>query len=203
MSTKSNQQKSPKSPTSPQKMMRQKRDRRRKNLIRKAYEYSKLCDADVCLGIRIRESGQFTTFLSDSAGFWSGLPSQLEIYYPRPIQKTEKNFDTHPTTDEDDSGAALDLKGGERWEYHDYYEIASYPWHLDGHEGKVARWYSLAFSESLETLSLAPFSRVLKWLLDRIRHLAAEAKSEAFNKKIRAYNILHVYQARKPGGRAR
>ena len=62
------------------------------------------------------------------------------------------------------------------------------PWHDDKHERKVARWYSLAFSESLETLSLAPFSRVFKWPLDRIRHLAAEAKSEAFNKKIHAYN---------------
>ncbi|GKZ26886.1 hypothetical protein AbraIFM66951_003243 [Aspergillus brasiliensis] len=75
-------------------------------------------------------------------------------------------------------------------------------WHRDGHERKVARWYNLAFSESLETLSLAPFSRVFKWPLDRIRHLAAEAKSEVFNKELHAYNILHIYQARKPGDRA-
>lgn len=64
------------------------------------------------------------------------------------------------------------------------------PWHDDEHETKVARWYSLAFSESVETLSLAPFSRVLKWPLDRIRHLAAEANSEAFNKELHAYSIL-------------
>ncbi|PYH67103.1 uncharacterized protein BO88DRAFT_445142 [Aspergillus vadensis CBS 113365] len=117
-----NEQKSPKSPTSPKKMMRQKRDRRKKSLLRKAYEYSKLCDADVCLGIRIRESGQVTTFLSDSTGFWSDLSSQLvrfqhaccrEIYYPRPTQKTEKDFDSNPTTD-DDSAAAEDVKGGEQ-----------------------------------------------------------------------------------------
>ncbi|RAH48835.1 uncharacterized protein BO95DRAFT_450733 [Aspergillus brunneoviolaceus CBS 621.78] len=56
------------------------------------------------------------------------------------------------------------------------------PWHDDEHETKVARWYSLAFSESLETLSLA--------LSVAIRHLAAEANSEAFNKELRAYNIL-------------
>ncbi|GLA78952.1 hypothetical protein AtubIFM55763_001117 [Aspergillus tubingensis] len=110
MSKESNEQKSPKSPTSPKKMMRQKRDRRRKNLIRKAYEYSKLCDADVCLGIRIRESGQVTTFLSDSTGFWSALSSQLETYYPRPIQITAKDFDLNPTTDEDDSTAAHEFK---------------------------------------------------------------------------------------------
>ncbi|RAH71861.1 uncharacterized protein BO66DRAFT_409968 [Aspergillus aculeatinus CBS 121060] len=64
------------------------------------------------------------------------------------------------------------------------------PRHNDKHETKAARWYSLAFPESLETLSLAPFSRVLKWPLDRIRHLAAEANSEAFNKELHAYNIL-------------
>ncbi|BCR98158.1 uncharacterized protein AKAW2_31477S [Aspergillus luchuensis] len=114
MSKESNKQKSPKSPTSPKKMMRQKRDRRKKSLLRKAYEYSKLCDADVCLGIRIRESGQVTTFLSDSTGFWSGLSSQLEIYYPRPTEKTEKDFDSNPTTDEDNSAAAEDVKGGEQ-----------------------------------------------------------------------------------------
>ncbi|PYH99199.1 hypothetical protein BO71DRAFT_314541, partial [Aspergillus ellipticus CBS 707.79] len=55
--------------SSPEKVVRQKRDGGRKALIHKAYEYSKLCDADICLGIRIRESGQVTTFQSDSTGF--------------------------------------------------------------------------------------------------------------------------------------
>ncbi|GKZ27720.1 hypothetical protein AbraIFM66951_010782 [Aspergillus brasiliensis] len=77
------------------------------------------------------------------------------------------------------------------------------PWHRDEHERKVARWYNLAFSESLVTLSLAPFSRVFSWPLERIKQLAAEARSEAFSKEIHAYNILHIYQARKPAGRAR
>lgn len=45
--------------------------------MRKAYEYSKLCEADVCLGIRIRDSGRVFTFLADSTGFWSSLNSQL------------------------------------------------------------------------------------------------------------------------------
>ncbi|GLA33082.1 hypothetical protein AnigIFM63326_002164 [Aspergillus niger] len=110
MSKELSKQKSPKTSDSPKKMVRQKRVRRRKNLIRKAYEYSKLCDADVCLGIRIRESGQVTTFLSDSTGFWSGLPSQLETYYPRPIQKTAQDLDFNPPTDEDDSTAAHEFK---------------------------------------------------------------------------------------------
>ncbi|PWY70788.1 hypothetical protein BO83DRAFT_315539 [Aspergillus eucalypticola CBS 122712] len=58
-------------------MTRQKRDRRKKSPIRNAYEYSTLCDAEVCLGIRIPESGQVTAFLPDSTGFWSGLSSRL------------------------------------------------------------------------------------------------------------------------------
>ncbi|RDH36802.1 hypothetical protein BDQ94DRAFT_116773 [Aspergillus welwitschiae] len=100
-----NEQKSPKTPVSPKRMMRQKRDRRKRSLLRKAYEYSKLCDADICLGIRIRESGEVTTFLSDYTGFWSGFSSQLETYYPRPIRKTDKDFDSDPT-DEDKSTTA-------------------------------------------------------------------------------------------------
>ncbi|KAL5334887.1 methyltransferase [Aspergillus crustosus] len=72
------------------------------------------------------------------------------------------------------------------------------PWHENEHERKVARWYNLAVSESIETLSLAPFSRVYNWPLERIQKLAADVKSEAFNKEIHAYNILHIYQARKP-----
>ncbi|KAL2824173.1 S-adenosyl-L-methionine-dependent methyltransferase [Aspergillus cavernicola] len=72
------------------------------------------------------------------------------------------------------------------------------PWHQDEHERKVARWYNLAVSESIENLSLAPFSRVFGWSLEKIQRLAAEVKTEAFNKEIHAYNILHIYQARKP-----
>lgn len=72
------------------------------------------------------------------------------------------------------------------------------PWHQDKHEQTVARWYNLAISESIETLSLAPFSRVFGWPVEDIRRIAAEVKSEAFNKEIHSYNILHIYQARKP-----
>lgn len=72
------------------------------------------------------------------------------------------------------------------------------PWHQDEHERNVARWYNLAISESIETLSLAPFSRVFGWPVERIQRLAADVKSEAFNKEIHSYNILHIYQARKP-----
>jgi SRF-type transcription factor (DNA-binding and dimerisation domain) len=45
--------------------LREKRNRRKDNLIKKAYEYSAMCDADVCLGIRLEENGRVFTFCSD------------------------------------------------------------------------------------------------------------------------------------------
>jgi hypothetical protein len=59
------------------KAFRQMRERRREGIIKKAYEYSKLCEADVCLGIRLRGSGRVYTFLADPSGFWSSFESQL------------------------------------------------------------------------------------------------------------------------------
>jgi hypothetical protein len=44
--------------SSTRKLTRQKQCRRRSNMMKKAYEYSKLCNADVCMGIRMRETGQ-------------------------------------------------------------------------------------------------------------------------------------------------
>ncbi|KAJ6145344.1 hypothetical protein N7470_009239 [Penicillium chermesinum] len=73
------------------------------------------------------------------------------------------------------------------------------PWHDDDHERQVARWYNLAISESVETLCLAPFTRTEPaWDLASIRRLAHNVKTEAFNREIRCYNILHIYQAQKP-----
>jgi hypothetical protein len=45
--------------------------------MKKAFEYSELCDAEVCVGIRFRESGRVFTFVSDPNGFWSKLDSLL------------------------------------------------------------------------------------------------------------------------------
>jgi hypothetical protein len=57
--------------------MRQKRCRRKHSLMKKACEYSKMCDADVCLGMRIRETGQIHILSADTSGFWAFLASQL------------------------------------------------------------------------------------------------------------------------------
>lgn len=59
------------------KSLRQKRDRRKMSLEKKSHEYSKLCGADVCLGIRLRESGKVFIFSADTSGFWSFLGPHL------------------------------------------------------------------------------------------------------------------------------
>jgi hypothetical protein len=52
------------------KSIRQKRDRRKAGLMKKSSEYSKKCGADVCLCIRIRDTGRFYMFSADASGFW-------------------------------------------------------------------------------------------------------------------------------------
>lgn len=59
------------------KAKRQKQCRRKSSLMKKACEYSKMCDADVCLGIRLRETGQVFILSADASGFWSFLGTQL------------------------------------------------------------------------------------------------------------------------------
>lgn len=62
---------------SSRKLLRQKQCRRKTSLMKKAYEYSKLCNADVCMGIRMRETGQVHILSADSSGFWAFLALQL------------------------------------------------------------------------------------------------------------------------------
>ena len=59
------------------KLLHQKQCRRRTNLMKKANEYSQMCDADVCVGIRLRETGQVHVLSLDDSGFWAFLNSQL------------------------------------------------------------------------------------------------------------------------------
>lgn len=45
--------------------------------MKKTYQYSKMCGADVFLGIRIQETGQVFTLHADPPGFWAFLESHL------------------------------------------------------------------------------------------------------------------------------
>lgn len=67
------------------KSKRQKKCRRKTTLMKKASEYSKMCDADVYIGIRLRETGQVHVLTADDSGFWAFLASQLVSYKLRHI----------------------------------------------------------------------------------------------------------------------
>ena len=58
----------------------QRRSRRMKNLLLKAVDLSTLCDAEVFLGVRIRETGRVTTFCSDPEGLWSSATLNLVCF---------------------------------------------------------------------------------------------------------------------------
>jgi hypothetical protein len=51
------------------KSIHQKQERRKISLIKKASEYSKMCGADVYLGIHIRDTGRVYMFSTDALGF--------------------------------------------------------------------------------------------------------------------------------------
>ncbi|KAH1607624.1 hypothetical protein KXX21_005129 [Aspergillus fumigatus] len=51
-----------------------------------------MCGADICLGIRLRDSGRVFTFMADASGFWSKFDASLDKCYPVPIRKTCADF---------------------------------------------------------------------------------------------------------------
>lgn len=57
-------------------------------MMKKAYEYSKLCNADVCVGIRMRETGQVHVLSADPSGFWGFLTTQLVSFIMTPCEDT-------------------------------------------------------------------------------------------------------------------
>jgi lipid II:glycine glycyltransferase (peptidoglycan interpeptide bridge formation enzyme) len=63
------------------KSIRQKRDRRKTSLMKKSFEYSKMCGADVCLGIRIRDTCRVYIFSADASGFWAFIGSKLVYFH--------------------------------------------------------------------------------------------------------------------------
>ncbi|KAJ5297269.1 uncharacterized protein N7443_008162 [Penicillium atrosanguineum] len=75
------------------KQMRQKQGRRKTCLMKKASEYSKTCNADVCAGIRLRETGQVFILSADITGSRDFLKSQIGSYYPVPRLITERDLE--------------------------------------------------------------------------------------------------------------
>jgi hypothetical protein len=62
------------------KAKRHQQDRRKESLIKKAYEYSLKCNADVYISIRIKRNGQIFTFNSDLTQEWPISEAQIVRY---------------------------------------------------------------------------------------------------------------------------
>ncbi|KAJ5646728.1 hypothetical protein N7490_003100 [Penicillium lividum] len=71
----------------------QRKCRRKTTLMKKASEYSNMCDADVCVGIRFRETGQVYVLTVDKSGVWAFLASHLSAYYPTPRFMTDQDLE--------------------------------------------------------------------------------------------------------------
>ena len=70
-------------------------------------------------------------------------------------------------------------------------------WHDDDHERVVGRWYSHAFQDTVDRLSIVYLGHVLGWAQDQIQQIVARVKPEGSNDDIHVFNVLHLYQARK------
>ncbi|KAF7857027.1 hypothetical protein EAF04_009787 [Stromatinia cepivora] len=78
-------------------------------------------------------------------------------------------------------------------------QIPLNPWPDDPREKDVARWYNLALTQGLEAMTLGPFCRMLGWTKDDVTRLITEVRRDVCSRKIRAYNNLHIWTARRPG----
>ncbi|KAJ4988140.1 regulator of secondary metabolism (methyltransferase domain-containing protein) [Stagonosporopsis vannaccii] len=72
-------------------------------------------------------------------------------------------------------------------------------WPNDPHQKDIGRWYNLGITEGLDALSFAPLTRVYQWDLNaHVRPLLDGVKKEICNRKIHAYNNIHIWTARRP-----
>ena len=71
-------------------------------------------------------------------------------------------------------------------------------WSGRAHNLDIARWYSVAFFESVEPLCMATFSRVLGWSGEDIIRIVDGTRKEALDQHLQAFHTLHIYRARRP-----
>ena len=102
----------------------------------------------------------------------------------------------HPITCNSHEIVAELQKAGFAEVWHSSVLLPLSPWPLSLTGRYIGRWYNLAITQSIETLSLAPFSRVYGWPMSTIQLLAAGVKSDICQTRIHSYNVLHIYRAR-------
>lgn len=72
-------------------------------------------------------------------------------------------------------------------------------WPNDPHQKDIGRWYNLGITEGLEALSFGPLSRVYHWDVEQnIKPILELVRREICNRKIHAYNNIHIWTARRP-----
>nr|BAP58881.1 methyltransferase [Alternaria alternata] len=72
-------------------------------------------------------------------------------------------------------------------------------WPNDPHQKDIGRWYNLGLTEGLEALTIAPLTRVYQWDLNaHVRPVLESVRREICNRKIHAYNNIHIWTARRP-----
>ncbi|KAL3410493.1 hypothetical protein V8F44DRAFT_664520 [Aspergillus fumigatus] len=74
----------------------QRQRRRKRNLLKKAAEFSLECESDVFLAVRIQKTGQIYVFDSSSEIQWLNILSNKAMYYPPPIQETLDDIISQP-----------------------------------------------------------------------------------------------------------
>jgi len=71
-------------------------------------------------------------------------------------------------------------------------------WPRDQHQKDIGRWFNLGMLEGVEALSLGPLTRVYRWSPELVRELVPKLKAEISDRRIHAYNNIHVWTARRP-----
>lgn len=72
-------------------------------------------------------------------------------------------------------------------------------WPNDPHQKDIGRWYNLGITEGLEALSFGPLSRVYRWDVEQhIKPMLESVRREICNRKVHAYNNIHIWTARRP-----
>jgi len=77
-------------------------------------------------------------------------------------------------------------------------QIPYSPWSNDPQLKKIGSWYTLAMSEGLDSLCVAPFHRILGWNQEQINSFLGPVKKEMLSKRVHAYNNMHIWIARRP-----
>ncbi|KAL6701925.1 methyltransferase LAE1 [Trichoderma pleuroticola] len=75
------------------------------------------------------------------------------------------------------------------------------PWSPERHTRESARWFNLALSLGLEAMSMMPMIDKLGMTKEDIQDLCNRVKKEICILRYHAYCTLHIWTARKPGGR--